>query len=273
MAVPSAERDDPGGASARPEPGDVSWIAPDLREHLPDEAALPEQGMRAAVTLLRNPDASGAFVAADLNRSREPGIIRETLERLLAYPREERQPRDAKSPTVPHYSTGVSGLAGRTANSFADLSPKQRGVVEVVAQADDILNRVDGGGSIFIRRENPALQGGRESPHGRFRCSMAVLGGNRPKTTKITPNQRGRTSTPPQDRSNGGVALPAPPSVCKRKFPPPAGFGLWEAPSFTTGRRSRRGRQRYRARIRRLCESRSGLLHRERPAQGGTTTR
>jgi hypothetical protein len=146
--MPSAEGDDAGGASARPEPGDVSWIAPDLREHLPDEAALPEQGMRAAVTLLRNPDASGAFVAADLNRSREPGIVRETLKRLLAYPREERQPRDAKSPTVPHYSTGVSGLAGRTANSFADLSPKQRGVVEVVAQADEILDRVDGGGSI-----------------------------------------------------------------------------------------------------------------------------
>ena len=64
--------------------------------------------------------------------------------------------------------------------------------------------------AIFIRRENPALQGGRESPHDTFTCSVAVLGADRRKTPKITPSQQGRTTTPLPDRSNGGVAPPAP---------------------------------------------------------------
>ena len=73
---------------------------------------------------------------------------------------------------------------------------------------------------------------------GQYRCSEpsqtvspSDRGGYRRKTSKITPN-------PSQDRSNGSVALPASRRVLHRNCPNSASLGLWEAPSFTTGRRS-----------------------------------
>ncbi len=72
--------------------------------------------------------------------------------------------------------------------------------------------------AIFVRRENPALQGRRESPHDTFRCSVAVLDADRRKTPKITPSQQGRTTTPLPDRSNGGVAPPAPRRCANVRF-------------------------------------------------------
>ncbi|RZV10867.1 hypothetical protein BDK88_2070 [Natrinema hispanicum] len=50
--------------------------------------------------------------------------------------------------------------------------------------------------SIFLRRENPVVHDGRESPHGGFTYSEAVLGADRRKTSQITPSQQGRTLTP-----------------------------------------------------------------------------
>jgi hypothetical protein len=149
MGLPASEENASGGDHPEPsDPNDISWTAPDLRDHLPDEEQLSERGLAAAVGMLRNPDAGGRFVAGKLNRSREPDIVREALRDLLAYPLSDREPRDAKSPTAPDYSTGPGRFAGRSANSFADLTPKQRGVVEVAARDEMILQRVDGGESI-----------------------------------------------------------------------------------------------------------------------------
>jgi hypothetical protein len=125
------------------DPESVSWTAPDLRSHLPDESELPSRGLEAAIAFLRNPDASGAFIAAELHLSRRPEPVRETLRALLAYPLDARQPRDSRHPSDADFSTGVTSIAGESAETFAGLSPKQRGVAEVAAHDGEVLARAD----------------------------------------------------------------------------------------------------------------------------------
>jgi hypothetical protein len=155
-----------------PDPETVSWTAPDLREHLPSEHTLPERGLEAAICFIRNPDASGLFVADDLGLARRSDPIRETLRALLAYPLDARQPRDAKHPSDPTYSTGVT--PSLSAETFAGLSPNQRGVIEVAARDESVLARADDPGSNLpasdICRRAKSL--GFDRPHNSYPSSV-----------------------------------------------------------------------------------------------------